>query len=615
MKRSLFTELKRRNVLRAGVLYIGMVWALAQGIAQLGPAVGAPDWITSWFLVAAAIGFPFWLAFAWFYEFTPQGLKRESEIDPGDSIAHGTGKKMDRWIFAVMGLAIVLLLTNTFVWHKGAGLSGAADTVTAPSNSIAVLPFVNQSSDKQQDYFSDGIAEELLNQLAKIPQLQVTARTSSFYFKGKDVSIADIASKLHVSHILEGSVQKYGDEVRITAQLVDVATDRQLWSQRYDRKLDDIFKIQDEISGDVVKALQVKLLGAAPKARPTDPKAYALYLQAKELGRQSTKEAFAKSDALYRQVLAIDPPYAPAWAGLANNFVNETQIGVLSNQEGYARAREATEKALAIDPDYARAHALLGWIAMYGDNDLAGAAQHLEHALALDPTDLGVLGSAATLLENLGRLDEALALEEAIVRRDPVNAKALFNLGYAQRLVGRHDAAIATYRTMLSLSPDRGAAHFVVGTVLLLKNEPKAALAEIEQEPASTGWREIGLPLAYCALGRKADAEKAFAMLIGKYAKDAPYNIAYDYAYCGEADQAFDWLDKAVQYQDPGLGGIVPENLFDTIRADPRWLPFLRKIGKAPEQLDKIQFKVSLPKAWQTDDVAKATTASSAAPD
>ena len=590
-----FHELKRRNVLRAGVLYVGAVWALSQGFAQLAPYVGLPDWTVTWFLVAAAIGFPFFLAFAWFYEFTPEGLKRESEIDPAESITAHTGRRMDRWIIAVMAVAIVLLLTNTFVWRKGAGLSGGADNVQALANSIAVLPFADLSPKKDQAYFSDGISEELLNLLAKIPELQVTARTSSFYFKGKDVSIADIARQLHVAHILEGSVQKAGNQLRITAQLVDAGTDRQLWSQTWDRTLDDVFQIQDEISGDVVKQLKVKLLGAAPKARATDPQAYALYLQAKALGRQITAEAFKQSDALYRQALAIDPRYAPAWDGLARNFVNETSLGALPNQEGFARAREADEKALAIDPDYAPAHAGLGFIAMYGDNDLAGAAKQLERALALDPTNISVLGNAAALLANLGRLDEALVVDEAIVRRDPVSVKALFNLGGDQTSSGHYDAAIASYRTVLSLSPGLGRTHKSIGTALLLKGNAKGALAEIEQEKVGLS-RMIGLPLAYCALGRKAEADQAFAALIAKYEKQDPYNVAYDYAYCGNADKAFEWLNKAVAYQDPGLGDIVTENLFDKIHKDPRWLPFLRKIGKAPDQLAAISFEVKLPR-------------------
>src|SRR5262247_1927839 len=292
-----FAELKRRNVIRPAILYVGTVWALAQGISQLGPSVGAPEWATRWFLVAGGIGFPFWIAFAWFYEFTPEGLKRESEIDPAESITHDTGRKLDFAIIGVLTIAVVLLLTDRFVLRHGVNEKIAEE-------SIAVLPFVNMSEDKANEYFSDGISEELLNLLSKIPQLKVAARTSSFSFKGKQIEIPEIARQLHVANVLEGSVRKSGDELRITAQLIRAAEGYHLWSETYDRKMDDIFKIQDEIAGEVVKELKVKLLGAAPKVRTTDPKAYALYLQGKELARQA---AYAKSDALFRQVLEIDP--------------------------------------------------------------------------------------------------------------------------------------------------------------------------------------------------------------------------------------------------------------------------------------------------------------------
>ncbi len=496
----------------------------------------------------------------------------------------------------MLAVAVVLLLTNTFVWHKGAGLNADADSAPIAEHSIAVLPFVNMSSDKEQEYFSDGISEELLNLLAKIPQLQVTARTSSFSFKGKEVAIPEIARTLHVAHVLEGSVRKAGNSVRITAQLIRAGTDTHVWSQTYDRKLDDIFAIQDEIAADVVKHLKLTLLGAAPKARTTIPEAYALYLQAVQTGRQNTVEAYKQSDALYRKVLAMDPRYAPAWAALAENLYHEASQGLLSNKEGFAQAREAATKALEIDPDYAPAHASLGFIAMYGDNDIAGAAEHFKHALAIDPADLDVLRNSATLLQSLGRLDEALALDEAIVRRDPVNVAALGNLGYYQRMAGKFDASIASFRTVLSLAPGNGGAHAELGNALLLKGDAQGALAEIEQE-TSGPWKMFGLPMAYHALGRKADSDAALATLIATAEKDGPYNIAYVCAFRGEADKAFAWLDKAVEYGDPGLAEIATENLFDKIRADPRWPPFLRKIGKAPEQLAKIEFKVTLRQA------------------
>ncbi len=588
MKRGLFAELQRRNVLRAGAFYIAATWALAQGIAQLGPAIGLPDWTTRWFLVAAVIGFPFWIAFAWYYEFTPEGLKRESEVAPHESVTHHTSRKLDFAIIGVLAVAVVLLLADRFVPHHG--INDEASTPVS-EQSIAVLPFVNMSSDKEQEYFSDGISEELLNLLAKVPQLQVTARTSSFAFKGKETGIPEIARALHVAHVLEGSVRKAGDSVRITAQLIKAGTDTHLWSQTYDRKLDDIFAIQNEIAADVVKQLKVTLLGAAPKARTTDPEAYALFLQARQVARPFTAEAFQQSDAMLHKVLAIDPHYAPAWIALSVNFTNEINLGLLPNKEGYAQAREAARNALEIDPEYARAHAQLGWIAMTGNNDLAGAAQHFERALALDPGDLGVVSASAWLLGKLGRLDEALALEEAVVLRDPVNVRTINNLGSHQRMAGRLDAAIASFRTLLVLSPGYGGAHAFLGESLLLKGDTKGALAEIEQE-TSEPWKMIGLPMVYHALGRKSDSDAALAALVNKYEKDWSFNIAYVYAYRGEADKAFEWLAKDAE--GPG-SKIVTENLFDNIHADPRWLPLLRNFGCAPEQLVKIAFKVTLP--------------------
>ena len=231
---------------------------------------------------------------------------------------------------------------------------------------------------------------------------------------------------------------------------------------------------------------------------------------------------------------------------------------------------------------------------MYGDNDLAGAAEHFERALALDPADLDVLRNSAALLQSLGRLDEALALEEAVVRRDPVNVTALFNLGYHQRMAGRLDAAIASFRTVLSLAR-AGAARTPTSALRCCSRAMRRARWRRSSRRRARSAKMIGLPMAYHALGRKADSDAALAALIAKYEKDAPYNIASVYAYRGEADKAFAWLDKAVEYGDGGLGEIVTENLFDKIHADPRWLPFLRKIGKAPEQLAKIEFKVTLP--------------------
>ena len=600
---SLLRELRRRNVIRVGAAYIVASWLIVQVATTLFPVFGYDETPTRMVVIVLAIGFIPALIVSWAFEITPEGLKRTHEVDRSESIAPDTGKKLDRMIMVVLVLALGYFAFDKFVLHprleaaqvEQARQEGRTEALVGSygDKSIAVLAFHDMSPQKDQEYFSDGIAEELLNLLAKIPELRVISRSSAFSFKGKDVPLGEIAERLNVAHILEGSVRKAGNRIRITAQLIEAHSDTHLWSETYDRTLDDIFAVQDEIAADVVKELKVTLLGSAPKARSTDPQAYALFLQAVQLGRQFTAEGLEKSDTLLKQVLAIDPRYAPAWSGLGKNSLNKDNVG---SMEASARAREAFDKALAIDPDYAPAHAGFGYVAMLYDNDLPAAARHLERALALDPANTSVLSAAASFLSTLGRLDETLAVDEALSRRDPVNVTWLFNHGATLRQAGRFDESIAALRTAQMLSPNLVAAHAKVGMALLLKDDAAGALAEIEQEKSEIS-RTIALPLAYAALGRKADSDAALAALIAKYEKDAAYNIAYVLAFRGEADQAFDWLDKAVTYGDPGLSEIALENLFDKIRSDPRWLPFLRKIDRAPEQLAKIQFKVTLPHA------------------
>ncbi|MGH8123974.1 MAG: hypothetical protein ACREPT_14540, partial [Rudaea sp.] len=587
------------------VLYIGAVWALAQGISQLGPSVGAPEWATRWFLVAAAIGFPFFLAFAWFFEFTPEGLKLESQIDPADSITQHTSKTLDRWIIAVLALAVVLLLTDHFVSRRGVGknepavaVPAAAVAATIPDidkdPSIAVLPFVNMSSDKEQEYFSDGISEELLNLLAKVPKLRVIARTSSFVFKGKEIGIPAIARTLNVAALLEGSVRKSGNTVRITVQLIRASDSSYLWSETYDRTLDDIFKMQDEIAATVVEKLKITLLGAVPTAKPVDPKVYPLILQAKALTYEGTTKGFAQAVALYQQALSIAPTEARAWDGLARAYATQTGLGERVPVEGYALAREAADKALAIDPNDALAYSALGRIAMEFDGDLPAAARHFQRALALEPANFDVLRSAALFMNWIGRQDEAIAIFEYLIAHDPANPTAYSALTAVCYTASRWDQVIESAHTELTLSRDVVGAHYFIGMALLGKGDPAAALVAMQAE-SSEVWRMSGLPLIYHALGREADADAALTALIDKHAQDQPYAIAVALSYRGEVDRAFDWLDKAVAAHDASLPYAPVDPFPAKLRGDPRWLPFLRRIGRAPEQLVKIEFKVTLP--------------------
>jgi tetratricopeptide (TPR) repeat protein len=297
---------------------------------------------------------------------------------------------------------------------------------------------------------------------------------------------------------------------------------------------------------------------------------------------------------LYEQALDIEPDYAAPWAGLANSYINQANFGLWPVDEGYRLAREAANRALAIDPEYAEAYARLGRIAMLYDGDLAGAARHLERALALDPTNADIIGRAVVLATDLSRLEEAIALGEYVIARDPVNPTGHYWLGRAYLWAGRLDEAIVSFRTALSLSPGRIAAQYFIGVALLLKGEPEEALATMHLE-ADEGWRIIGLSKSYHALGQATESDAALAELIGPQEQAWAYNIAYVLAFRGEADRAFEWLDKAVEYNDPGLSQIAGDMLFANILDDPRWLPFLESIGKSPQQLAAIEFEVRLP--------------------
>ena len=536
---SVYEELKRRNVVKAAVLYIVSSWLILQVADVLFDALELPSTWLRLVLAILILGLPLTLIFSWVYEMTPDGLKREKDVDRNPSTTFETSRKVNILIIVMLALAIgaafieqltgqvsplvivgviVVLVVATFLLVRFVPSAASVSTVPTisteapateapkqePANdshqSIAVLPFVNMSSDAEQEYFSDGLSEELLNLLSKIPELRVAARTSSFSYKGKDVKVAQIGEELNVTHVLEGSVRKAGDRVRITTQLIQVENGYHLWSETYDRTLDDVFAIQDEIAAEVVAQLKVKLLGSPPSATTTDPQAYALYLQARHLGRQGTTRSFEQSITLFEQALAIAPDYVAAWDSLTEVYCEQTNRGLRPSEEGYALAREAANRSLAIDEDYPQSHARLAMIAINYDADLPAAARHLERALELDPTDLDILGHAAILAATLDRVDEAVALQECVIARDPVNARSHSRMGNFYLWAGRLDDAHASFLTALTLSPGYMGAQQMTGTVLLLKGEKDAALAAMQRETGK-GWRLIGLVLAYHLLG------------------------------------------------------------------------------------------------------------------
>ena len=513
-------------------------------------------------------------------------------------------------LVGVLGLAVVALVYRAAIPAPEFASAPAANAATAKGaapmallagqrkageHAIAVLPFADLSQKQDQAYMSDGLAEELLNLLAKVPRLRVIARTSSFSFRDRAVDVATIAKALGVDHVLQGSVRRSGKRIRISAQLVRADDSSQVWSETYDRSADDVFAVQDEIAAAVVGQLQIKLLGAPPHAQKTDPRAYALYLQARQAGRLGTAAGLARAVTLYRASLAIDPAYAPGWVGLSSSYANQANGGQRPIDEGFRLARQAVDKALAIDPDSARAHAQLGFIAMNHDGDLASAAQHLQRALVLAPDDFGSILNAARLAQTLGRLDMAIALDQYVATHDPVNARAHYNLGVDHFYDGRMADAIASWRSALAVSPGFIGAWYNIGTAQLTNGQPEAALESMRNEPEPV-WRMIGLPMVYFALGKKAESDTALAALTAEHAQDSAYNIAYVHAMRGEPDRAFEWLERAVVNQDSGLSDIAFEPALASLHADPRWLPLLRKLGKSPEQLAAVKFEASPPR-------------------
>jgi tetratricopeptide (TPR) repeat protein len=404
-----------------------------------------------------------------------------------------------------------------------------------------------------------------------------------------------IAAQLNVAHVLEGSVRKSGNHERITAQLIEASTDTHVWSETYDRTLDDIFSIQDEIAEAVVDVLKMTLLGDAPKSKPTDPEAYALYLQAVHVGARLTNNSLEQSNTLLKQVLALDPNYARAWRLLARNYEVQAESRSPPREEGLALASEAITQALTIDPKLAEAHSWFGMFVAIHDDDLVAAAQHIRRGLSLEPNNPFVLSHSADFLKILGRLDEAIAIKEYVTAQDPLNAIVRSNLSWDYLLAGRPDEAIATARTLQRLYPGRRYAQSLLGLALLHKGQKEAALQAIQQEPAEAS-RLLSLVMVYHALDRADESDAALTELMRKYEQEWPYYIATVLAYRGEVDRAFAWLEKAIRYQDTDLSTIASEwSWFTNLHDDRRWLPFLEGIGKSPEQVAGIDFEVKLP--------------------
>ncbi len=614
---SLVAELVRRNVVRTAGFYLAAGWLLVQIAETVFPLFGYDETPARVTVIVLAIGFIPALLFSWIFQLTPDGLRREDENLATEGEVRPVSKYLDRAIILMLALALIYFSADKFIFAPQREASLIEESVSAieaareagrnegaikgfGERSIVVLPFLNIGPDAAVEYFADGITEELLNLLAQVPSLRVISRTSSFSYKGSKLPLAQIAEALNVIYVLEGSVRHLGERVRITTQLIDSRTDNHLWSHTYEREIGDIFAIQDDIAVRTVDQLKIRLLGEAPRVAETDPRAYGLSLQARYTGNIVSRENIEFSNELYRQALAIDPTYAPAWVGLAVNHSNQATNSFVPFGEGFARAREAAERALEADPQSAGAYAYLGWVAMWFDYDLPAAAKYYETALALRPTETGILGNAALLLKGLGRFDEALSMVEFQVSRDPLNPTAKYNLGLSYLSAARWADASEQLEGLLKLAPEYTGAHAFLGTAQLMLGFTDRALEVTLQEP-SKAYRLLGLAMIRHKEGDSEASNAALAEVIEEFGQQWAYNIAYTLAFCGDTELAFEWLDKAVEYQDPGLADIVAEVLFTNLHTDPRWDAFLERIGKSPEALAAIEFRVTMPRPRQPE--------------
>jgi len=482
-------------------------------------------------------------------------------------------------LMALGGAALALLVAAAVAGSFWMGRNRRASLSTQNEASIAVLPFADMSSDKNQEYFSDGMAEELMNGLAKTPGLRVAGRTSSFQFKNKTEDSRVIGDRLNVATILEGSVRRQGNRARIAVHLIKAEDGFELWSETFDREINDIFAVQQEIAQAVTGELEPKLLGkkAASSAKRTNTEAYNAYLQGQYFYGQRNKENLEKSVDYFQQAIKLDPGYARAWVGLAKSRYAQADAEYTPSENGYQKAREAAERALQLDPNMGEAHAALGWIKMNYDWNWTDADASLQRALVLEPGNVTVIGAAGGLSFVVGRLDEAIARHRRAIEIDPLNSVAHRNIGFYLYYAGKRQEATAALKKALELAPEGAVTHSILSKVYLEQAQPQEALAEAKKEKDPER-RLQGLALAYYALGREKESDANLTELIGRFQVEDPFYIAEVYAFRRESDEAFKWLEQAYTRRDSGLTEIKGDPLLKSLESDPRYTALLKKM-------------------------------------
>jgi len=555
---SFIDELKRRKVIRLIVVYIVAGMVILQGADVLVPALALPGWVLRLVALLLILGFPLAAIMAWHFEWTPGGLKRTDDVDAQAATVEADVPP-DR--------------------------SAEPDMETPAQASVAVLPFVNMSGDAENEYFSDGLSEELLNVLAKINSLKVAARTSSFHFKGQTGDIADIARRLGVASVLEGSVRQSGIKVRITAQLIKASSGYHLWSETYDRELDDVFAVQDEIASSVAEALKVKLLGddveRVHESGTSNTEAFQSYLRGVHHCNQGSDErALLEAVASFERAIELDPNYAKAHAGLAKAWEQLATNDFVGLENVASKVGHAAAKAIELAPELSDGYQVLGRMLLLYKLDLEGAREAINTAVQVNPGNAEAQIEFSQMSTVFGEHDAAIAAARKALELDPVSMFANHYMGHSLYQARHYDEAIDVFRHVLSLSPSHPRPHYEIGMCLLMKGDAEAAFREVEQEPL--GWmRHSGMASTLHHLGRIDEARTAMELLIREYGDNGVYQHGQVYAQWGDNENAMTSLNRALDIGDPGMSQILVDPLLDPIRDDARFAELLEKTGFA----------------------------------
>jgi len=575
-----FAELKRRNVYKVAVAYAVVGWLVIQITATIVPALHLPDGLTTAVVVLTLVGFPVALVIAWAFEMTPEGMKRTENVSPDEVIPQWSKKKFAALIIGVAVIAAGLLAFQL--------LRSSRSTIiaTADTKSIAVLPFVNMSADKNDEYLSDGMTEELINVLSKVPGLRVPGRTSCFAFKGKNEEdiFRKVGDQLHVGTVLEGSVRKAGDKLRVTAQLINVSDGYHLWSKDYDGDVKDILNFQSNVAQQVVQALQVKLGGEGTRVlakKPTEnPEAHRLYLLGRYEFAKYTQTGWNNAIRYYEQALRIDPEFALAYCGLADNYAYMGSV-VMPEKEAIAKEKEFAQKALALDPELAEAHMSLALV-LVADYDWRNGLKEFDRALELNPNLAFAYELQSWTLNGLGRFDEAIAKTKKAVELDPLNPFFQMSLSFYQYWARQYDDAIAQARKTLAMDPNSAISHVLLGLSFLKKGDTAGAIAELQKSkaPDPGAWYQGFLGYAYAISGERAKAEVVLRELeqLAKRQYVSPTAFATIYLGLGQKEKCLDWLEKSYEQQDSACWYLKIDQIYDSVRKEPRFQALVTKI-------------------------------------